>query len=381
MNRGSARGRIALLIAWVVLVAGVAHAAEQGDGAALDRVRMLSNGIIADEVLPVRYQPFDEPALARLAARERLDEIVAEVPRQFDRIRRVQDWVNAQWPDGTPDPYPPWNALAVLDWIRSGTTGGFCAQYAQVFLQSLAALGFTARYVEIGSSENPYAHYVTEVWSNDFDKWVVMDADYNVHFERDGIPLSAIEVHEALVSSALAGVTPVFASPRPGHADPSSWPLRTMELYYYVRYHLNANHLTRPDDPPFDRFDDMIELDDPSVTAWEDSVVATTFPKERLTRRRVDDPEVVDAKLNQVQLGVRSDAPDSITLDMRDNVLQRASYQYRVTVTGDQPGTWQSTQRSTFTLPLPDGGGLVEVRGVNIRGVAGPSSTLAIDRR
>jgi hypothetical protein len=359
------------------MITTAACAADRHEAATLARVHVASNGVIRGDVLPVRFQPFDAPELEQLAAREQLRALVAGTPRQFDQMERVQDWVNAQWPDGTPNPYPPWNALTVLDWIRAGKTGGFCAQYAQVFLQSLAALGFTARYIEIGSRENPYAHYLTEVWSNDFDKWVVMDADFNVHFERNGVPLSAVEIHDALVSSTLTDVVPVFHA-RPGHATPSSWPLHTAELYYYVRYHLNANHLSRPGDPPFDRFSDMIELEDARVPVWEASPVESTFPKERLTRRRTSDRDVVNGKLNQVQLDVRSAETGSVTIELRDNVMQRAAYQYRLT-TGVTTGEWRSTTLSALTVHLPDAGGRLEVRGVNIRGVAGPRSTLVID--
>jgi hypothetical protein len=379
MRRRDARA--AALVLGLAMAAATACATDRSDPAALARLRVLANGEIPppDGALPVRFQSLDEPQLDRLAAREHLHDLVAAIPRQFDQIRRLQDWVNAQWPDGTPAPYPPWNALSVLDWIRSGKTGGFCAQYAQVFLQSLAALGYTARYIEIGSRDNPYAHYLTEVWSNDYDKWVVMDADFNVHFERGGVPLSALEVHDALVSSRLADVVPVFERARPGHATPATWPLRTAELYAYLRYHLNANHLTRPHDAPFDRFGDMIEFEDPRVPAWEVSPVAATFPKVRLTRRRITDPRVVSAKINQVEIAIHSAAKDRVTLDLRDNVLQRASYQYRVTATGDAPGPWTSIAQPTLVLRMPDAGGVVEVRGVNVRGIAGPPATLAID--
>jgi hypothetical protein len=378
MMVSSRKRRAAQVILGLTMITAAACAADRNDAPTLARVHVTSNGVIHGDVLPVRYQPFDAPELEHLADREQLRALVAGTPRQFDQIVRVQDWVNAQWADGTPNPYPPWNAVTILDWIRTGKTGGFCAQYAQVFLQSLAALGFTARYIEIGSRENPYAHYLTEVWSNDFDKWMVMDADFNVHFERNGVPLSAVEIHDALVSSTLADVVPVFHS-RSGHATPSSWPLHTAELYYYLRYHLNANHLSRPGDPPFERFSDMIELDDARVPAWEVSPVASAYPKERLTRQRTSDRHVVSGKLNQVQLDIRSAVPGSVTLELRDNIMQRAAYEYRLMTTGAQPEAWQSTSASTITVRLPDAGGRLDVRGVNIRGVTGPSATLAID--
>lgn len=374
--------RLARLAGGCALLVSVSCAAWPDDPAGRARVHVVRNGQLPGrDALPLRLQPFTEPRLAELAAREHLAAVVAGIPREFDQLVRVQDWVNAQWPDGTPDPYPPWNALTVLDWIRSGKTGGFCAQYSQVFLQSLAALGYSARYIEIGSRDNPYAHYLTEVWSNDYDKWVVMDADYNLHFERQGIPLSAQEVHDALVASALGDVVTMAGTARGGHATPAMWPQRTAELYYYLRYHLHAAHLSRPELAPFDRFDDMIEFDDPAVPAWESSPVTSVFPKVRLTRRRIRDARLAAAPLNQVQLSLRSVAGAFVTLDLRDNVLQRDRYEYRVSAAGGAAGPWLPTRARTVTLRMPEGGGTAEVRGVNIRGVSGPASTLTFDPR
>jgi hypothetical protein len=39
------------------------------------------------------------------------------------------------------------------------------------------------------------SHGVTEVWSNQYNKWIEMDADLNHHYVKDGIPLSILEVH------------------------------------------------------------------------------------------------------------------------------------------------------------------------------------------
>jgi hypothetical protein len=170
------------------------------------------------------------PRLAELAARENLISVVQGARNEFEVILRLKEWTAKQFPHGTPSPYPPWDAIIILDWIRSGITGGFCAQYSQVFLQALASLGLQGRYVEIGLDSNPYAHYVMEVWSNQFNKWVVMDVDYNMHFERGGIPLSALEVHQALIRSELSDVVSVAGEFRDGHGSLDWWPLKLAEL-------------------------------------------------------------------------------------------------------------------------------------------------------
>jgi len=36
---------------------------------------------------------------------------------------------------------------------------------------------------------------MTEVWSNQFKKWIVMDPDLNLHYEKNGIPMNMLEIH------------------------------------------------------------------------------------------------------------------------------------------------------------------------------------------
>lgn len=242
-----------------------------------------SNGTVSPG-LPFRYESPWVSRLNELGLRERLDEVVGGSASEFQRvIVRLRDWVAAQFPTTYPDPYPPWDALVILDWIRSGITGGFCGQYAQIFLQSLAYLGVPARYVEIGHTENPYSHFLTEVWSREYDKWVLMDPNYNVHFEGDGIPLSALEIHTALLRGAAATVTPVLGPTRDGLPSPYWWPLQMVELFYYLRFDLKNDHLTNPDNP-YDMWNEVVEWRDSMTVPWELSTVPSIFEKVQLTR-------------------------------------------------------------------------------------------------
>ena len=326
--------------------------------------------------LGFRFQPFDEPTLDKLRDRENLTRVVDGRRTQFEQIIQLRDWVSSQWPLGAPTPYPPWNAMTVLDWIREGRTGGHCGQYSQVFLQSLASLGFTARYVEVGQRDNPYAHFVTEVWSNDFDKWVVMDADYNMYFERDGLPMSALEIHDAVVRSELKYVKPRIGTQRKGHVRARAYPFRTAELYYYLRFHLKADHLSRPDEPPMDRFNDMVEWADELTVPWEKSVVTSEYPKDRLTKRSTSDRLLAQPPMNQVELSADVSASTAV-IALRHNVLQLSGYEYRI-VGADPKAQWQSFTTPRLELPRGLRDEAVMVRGVNIRGIRGPASTVSI---
>jgi len=328
--------------------------------------------------LPVRYERFDSPRIVTLAARERLAAVVAGAATEFDAVLRLKEWVAAQFPHTNPDPYPPWDALIILDAIRAGLTGGFCAQYSQVMLQSLAAFGLPARYLEVGPASNPYAHFPIEFWSNQFDKWVLLDVDFNLHFERDGVPLSALEVHDAYVGGTASSVDVMQGAFRAGHPSPNDWPARTLELYYYLRFHLKANHVAAPLEDPFDRWNDMVEWRDARTVPWESSSVPSEFPKVQITSRATADRAVAGAPLNQVWVTPRVTGGTTVLLDLAHDMPQIVGGEYRVIDENDVAGPWTPLDAPTLSWPVRPGERAIEVRGVNLRGVRGPSSRIVL---
>jgi hypothetical protein len=335
--------------------------------------RITANGDLT-EGAPVRLEPLLLPRLEELKRREHLESIVAGAQSEFSTFLLLRDWVSSQWPAGYPDPYPPWDAIVVLDWIREGITGGFCAQYAQLLLQSLAALGYQARYIEIGSADNPYAHFLTEVWSNEFNKWVVLDPDFNVHFERNRIPLSALEIHDALLESGLGDVTVVSGTHRPGHSNATSWPLRTAELYYYVRVHLNANHLSAPHEHPFHRYDDMVEWLDELTVPWEFSQVDSPFAKVRLTNLQSNDRTYFEGRMNQVRLTADPSINGSLDIRLENNVHDFRNYEVRTLSRVGEGRDWEYHLTNTLLWRPTRHSRILEVRGINQAGVPGPVS-------
>lgn len=318
------------------------------------------NGVIAPG-LPFRFEPFEAPRLAELRDREGLDAVVAGAASEWAAILRLKDWVAAQFSIGWPDPYPPWDALTILDWIRSGITGGFCGQYSMVLLQSLASFGVPARYIEVGTQENPLAHFLVEAWSNDYNKWVLLDADYNLHFERHGIPLSALEVHDALVLGNTGTPTMVLGAVQEGHPDPYS--IDYVALFYHLRWHLKADHLTHPENP-FDRWEDMVEWEDPYTERWPAP----------LTRRTTAQAATAYARLNQVRIRPARIADDLLALEVATNVFDFGGYEVAWT---DPPLGWE-IQLGPFWWKLQPGVNAIWVRATNTRGVTGPPALLKV---
>lgn len=126
---------------------------------------------------------------------------------QLDLFLKLCDWTHGQWPTSIPDPYPLSNAVDILADIRSGKTGGFCGQYAYVLADVLKSMGFfSVRYVELWSSSGE-SHFVVEVWSDQFGKWMILDPAENIYYllAKSGLPADALEVRSALLMGG--GVT------------------------------------------------------------------------------------------------------------------------------------------------------------------------------
>lgn len=193
--------------------------------------------------LPFYFENSYHERLIELRSRENLDEVVRPAGTEFEKILLLKDWTRRQWESQDfPFPYPPWDALIILDWIRGGKTTGFCVQYAVVYAQSLQSLGIPVRYLDI-ESQSRKGHFLTEVWSKDYNKWVVMDPYFDIHFEKDNIPLNALELHNVACDKKYGNIN-VVKGPYIQNKDYNRKSL--IDYYYIFRIMQKNNQLTNP---------------------------------------------------------------------------------------------------------------------------------------
>ena len=95
--------------------------------------------------------------------------------------------------DPLPTAHGKHDPLAIL---KTGQAGAayWCEIAAHTMTQAATSLGFIARLVTLSRDGYDWSHAVTELWSNEFRKWVLFDTDFNVVYEDDGVPLSAAEL-------------------------------------------------------------------------------------------------------------------------------------------------------------------------------------------
>jgi hypothetical protein len=147
--------------------------------------------------IPFTTFDYNDPLLETLRREYHLADVVKGAPDEWTAQLKLLDWVHRQFPDGNPQSSPR-NAVEILRAAAKGEKF-WCTYYAITYAECAQALGWQARKLGIDRNHGPDGmtskhHGLDEIWSNQFQKWVVMDAQSNVHYSKGGTPLSAWEI-------------------------------------------------------------------------------------------------------------------------------------------------------------------------------------------
>ncbi|MFQ6097667.1 MAG: transglutaminase domain-containing protein, partial [Armatimonadota bacterium] len=169
---------------------------------------------VRDFVGDYRAMEYGDPLDARMTQlRDEfgLESVVAGYGTEFEAILALKRWVRCRWNHGWSRSFR--TVKDGLDILREAAKGEqfCCGHYTRVFVDCATALGWPARQVGIAIANCEFprdhnvgnvGHSIAEIWCNEHGKWVVMDPDVNCHYERDGVPLNAMEVRDAWLSGA-----------------------------------------------------------------------------------------------------------------------------------------------------------------------------------
>lgn len=134
-------------------------------------------------------------ALAELRGRYDFDEYVEKAKGEFERMTLLKRWTyETMTYGGAPSLIDLRNSLTLLEMAERGRVF-WCNNIGAVYMQAALSMGWTARYVFV---RNPLgeSHILNDIWSNELRKWVMIDATWNIHIEKAGVPLSIPEIRE-----------------------------------------------------------------------------------------------------------------------------------------------------------------------------------------
>lgn len=143
-----------------------------------------------------KWESFNHPEVIKLEDKYNLSEIVGLGKDEFSKQLHLKDWVHKTLPLGYNIKRDYKNTLEILEDVTVGQF--YCSHYALTFIQTGIALGWYTRKLGIDfdhkQGEEEKHHGIADIWSNQHKKWYVIDAMHNLHFEKEGIPLNALEI-------------------------------------------------------------------------------------------------------------------------------------------------------------------------------------------
>ncbi|MPZ21283.1 MAG: hypothetical protein GEV06_25805 [Luteitalea sp.] len=327
-------------------------------------------------------EDYYNPRVLRLRSDYNFLEAIEGEEQEFNKLLVLRHWVHRQWPIDDDQRFSG-DAFAILEEARKTGAGFHCGHSMTVQQAVLTAAGYVARNLGIDRSHEKFGrsfhHGINEVWSNDYAKWVALDAKYDLHFERDGVPLSALELHEALRESDGEGVQMVKGVdrqpiPRP---DPEEYGGR-IDSYWWVSYHVRQNTFTQPhfsggsslvifDNNAFRQDTWYRGADDTLAKHW--AYAAGTFIPVADRRQIEWTPGVTSLdRIRQVERGRLRVDPRSATPNFKE-------YRYRI-----NGGPWQSLEGGQrIDWLLREGENTLEVRTRTLFGVDGPRARATIE--
>jgi hypothetical protein len=242
------------------------------------------------------------------------------------------------------------------------------------------AMGYVTRCLQPGpgQEENTYLaagnHGVNEIWCNKYQKWFISDAEFDGHFEKGGIPLSALEIRDEYLRNGGKDVVLVTG---PGKKQAKSQLLFSPHTYRFVAYELTGDRHTQSG------------WSSGALAVWEDEYFRThawhrwsgppggRAPLHWALRRnffiRVAHRDWIEWTPNVVSVSAEIQG-QAARVRLRSHTPNFDRYEMLA-----PGGQWKKTG-AEFDLKLEGPQVRREFRSVNTAGVAGPVSRVLIER-
>ena len=174
----------------------------------------LSNAQFIPDTAFSGYEDLSNPKFAALKEKYQLDTIFHGETDELKRILLLRNWIKKHISIDNIGPYPGCGSPeCILDEALKGH-GFHCGHDMAVQNAIMNAYGYVTRCLGAGEG-SPEAvegfleghHGINEIWLNSYHKWFLSDAKYDYHFEKNNIPLSALEIREDYLKNKAAGIT------------------------------------------------------------------------------------------------------------------------------------------------------------------------------
>ncbi len=192
------------------------------------------------------------PKFEYLRTKYQLDTVFHGETDELKRILLLRHWIKSVIPiENEGDPYPGSGYVdSILDAALAGV-GFHCGHFMRVQNAVMNAYGYVTRTLGAGPGVmgGPDGHHgINEIWLNSYNKWFLSDAKYDHHFEKNGIPLSALEIRDEYLKNKGADILLVDGPERKSFdvdEETGTTKVRYTQTYTWLEWHAFNNLYTR----------------------------------------------------------------------------------------------------------------------------------------
>ena len=368
------------------------------------QAKVINNGEIIPSSYPFAYENLNHLELKKFREDHKLDEVVKGAKSEFEVMMLLLNWAY-RVPITQTDYSWNWNDVTVTPVISEGTglpqlngpfkdrrMSGMCLYPTQALIGAFLSMGYQARHINI-NSEGMSGHEVTEVWSNELNKWVYVDPTIDTYYfnQETGIPYNLLEIHNLLAEQlprtddwkrpfvpemGKEVVSRIKIGMRQGNnpfsilTAPSdnggSWALETMGHFRIIP---RNDFLTNPLPTPVAEGNTMWGWD--GYLNWFDDI----FPKRDEYQQYTNRANDFYQPLNQTKVYLLETEKSGVLKVVLDNFTPGGFDSFLV---GINEGTWYTQNQSTLNWELQSGLNNIRVRSKNSRGILGPISNIQV---
>lgn len=350
-------------------------------------VTEVNNPVYVENTVFHSFEDLSSPRFSHLREKYQLDTVVHGVQDEFVRMLMLRDWIRkvihiSDFEDSYPgDEY----AENILDEALNGQ-GYHCGHYMIVQNAVMNSYGYVTRCLGAGPGVKggPDGHHgINEIWSNKFQKWFLSDAKYNHHFEKDGIPLSALEVRDEYLKNKAADVTLVKGALRTPIVEDGVKNAkgelidvskeRFAQTYTWIEWEATNNRFTYWPENSHDIGKLNFLADEyfkNHTWIWDDKPHWAYNTQSMIL---VEDRKAMEWTPNTINANVSVEG-DVASVTLKSNTPNLKTYQMKAAA-----GEWKDVS-DVVTVNLKGDGGELSFRALNLADVPGPVYTVRLER-
>jgi len=311
-------------------------------------------------ISPFIYEQYDAQFLQTYREKNRIEVMAAAAASEYEAMLAVAAWVGTRFDHG-PNTLGPRKKYDPQTIVQKGADGQafWCEVAAILMVQTATAMAWPARLVTLSRNGYKWEHGVAELWSNQFDKWFVIDTDFNVTYTANGTPLSAYELCHRGPALQAGGRLVVH---RIAPLKPSLNEIDMVPYYRYVSIDLRNDWYSR-----------RLRRGSPAggdlATWW---TARPDIDRLLTAKVRVDDQETFDWPVNWVevvgaQVQQNADGATMLRLLFAGYVPYFVNFQVAV-----DEGRWENIENHDYLWELAPGRHCLKARALTAMGWHGP---------